>query len=236
MENAVASRSRVVASLFSEACLLLACTRRPRECTQEMTYALRFLNPIRHSLSSIPSTCRYSPFFHSSRFVIGAVNGKIEPIRRWVKELDHSSYNKHSKLQYKLHINARHVARHFSGGKTLRIRSLLGMSCIIGCMSFSPNVAHAINGDDFLVDYRDYSSASDGLPGSQALWMFIRKFWLPILCFLTVWLNWDHPIILTIKVVLLLFSTKPSPLSVYVFVEQVRSHFHILLLLRNMEF
>jgi len=64
--------------------------------------------------------------------------------------------------------------------------------------------------------------ASDEEEDPKAFWMFARKLWLPVLFFLTVLTNLDHPIaLIAIKIVLLLLSTNPSPLSVYAFVDQL---------------
>jgi hypothetical protein len=76
-----------------------------------------------------------------------------------------------------------------------------------------------------LDDHRQYLDASDEEEDPKAFWMFARKFWLPVFFFLTVLTNLDHPIaLIAIKIVLLLVSTNPSPLSVYAFVDQVRMH------------
>lgn len=85
-------------------------------------------------------------------------------------------------------------------------------------------------GQDILVDDRDFSGGSSNVGKDFPLiWIYVRKLWLPAFFFLTVLVNWDHPIILMTKVVLFLFSTKPSPLSVYVFIEQVCPHCYLFL-------
>lgn len=78
-------------------------------------------------------------------------------------------------------------------------------------------------GLDILVDDQDFLGGSDveEEEDSHALWTFVRKFWLPSLFLLTLLVYWDNPILLMTKVIFFLLSTKPSPLSVYVFVEQV---------------
>ena len=53
---------------------------------------------------------------------------------------------------------------------------------------------------------------------------FARKLVMPIFLFITVLMNWDHPIILAAKVILILVGTKPRPFSVYLFIEQVKSY------------
>lgn len=79
---------------------------------------------------------------------------------------------------------------------------------------------------DILLDDHQLSDTLDGEEDRRAFWMFARKFWLPVFFFLTVLTNLEHPIaLIAIKIILLLLSTNPSPLSVYVFVGQVRVHF-----------
>ncbi|KAG0498392.1 hypothetical protein HPP92_002679 [Vanilla planifolia] len=56
----------------------------------------------------------------------------------------------------------------------------------------------------------------------HSLWSLARKFQLPAVLFVTVLLGWRHPFVLFINVALLLFCTRPSPLSIYVFIEQLR--------------
>ncbi|GFY87206.1 pentatricopeptide repeat (PPR) superfamily protein [Actinidia rufa] len=51
---------------------------------------------------------------------------------------------------------------------------------------------------------------------------FARKLVMPIFLFITVLMNWDHPIVLAAKMILILVGTKPRPFSVYLFIEQFR--------------
>ncbi|XP_065622453.1 uncharacterized protein LOC112014530 isoform X5 [Quercus suber] len=106
-------------------------------------------------------------------------------------------------------------------GSTLSIGSIFGVSIVLGSKIFWPRIAYAMDGHDILLDDRHFLDDSDAEEDRQPFWMYARKFWLPVFFFLTVLTNLDHPIALTIKVILFLLSTKPSPLSVYVFVDQV---------------
>ncbi|KAJ8557162.1 hypothetical protein K7X08_002787 [Anisodus acutangulus] len=80
-----------------------------------------------------------------------------------------------------------------------------------------------------------YNSGFDSLLGVHHLGLFIdseseedrtsllmslRKLAVPFLLVIIVLMNWDHPILIATKVTLLLLTTKPSPLSVNVLVEQ----------------
>eukprot|EP00257_Ricinus_communis_P026708 XP_025014122.1 uncharacterized protein LOC8289814 isoform X2 [Ricinus communis] len=169
--------------------------------SKEMACSLKFLNPIKLSCTSI--------------FRRHPVNGKFELIRTWMKQFEPKRYTLYSKL---IHQDIPNV--HLSGN-ALSFGGLLGVSFIIGSLGYYQQVAYAMDGQDILVDDRDFSGGSSNVGKDFPLiWIYVRKLWLPAFFFLTVLVNWDHPIILMTKVVLFLFSTKPSPLSVYVFVEQ----------------
>ncbi|KAM7268268.1 hypothetical protein ACFE04_010434 [Oxalis oulophora] len=51
-------------------------------------------------------------------------------------------------------------------------------------------------------------------------WVFVRRFWLPAFCSFTILTTWIHPFFLVTNAVLLLLITKPTPLSVYAYIEQ----------------
>ncbi|RWW06496.1 hypothetical protein GW17_00030172, partial [Ensete ventricosum] len=55
----------------------------------------------------------------------------------------------------------------------------------------------------------------------HTFWVLVRKFQLPAVLIITVLLGWRHPLTLAINVALLLFSTRPNPFSVYMFIEQL---------------
>lgn len=81
-------------------------------------------------------------------------------------------------------------------------------------------------GHDILAgDYHvDSLGVSDLEQGPHTFWMLAKKLWLPLLFFVTVLVNWEHPIKLVIKATIFLLATKPRPFSVYLSVEQVREH------------
>ncbi|KAL1356408.1 hypothetical protein AAHE18_05G182900 [Arachis hypogaea] len=106
----------------------------------------------------------------------------------------------------------------------LRKSSYLSIGSILGVSIASASViAHAMDAGDALVD--DPSDNSQDVSEEEEIvhhfLKFTRKFWLPVLFFLTVLTNLDDPImILFVKVTLFLLSTKPNPFSVYIFVDQ----------------
>ncbi|CAI0456152.1 unnamed protein product [Linum tenue] len=97
-----------------------------------------------------------------------------------------------------------------------------GASIVICSVTCSPAVAYAMDGVDILMDDdREPFDASDRDEFAHAAWMVIRKLWLPAFFVLTIVSNWNNPIVLFTKGVLLLLATRPSPLTVYLFVEQL---------------
>ncbi|XP_034207968.1 uncharacterized protein LOC117621530 isoform X3 [Prunus dulcis] len=65
---------------------------------------------------------------------------------------------------------------------------------------------------------------SDVEEDQHAVWMFVRKIWLPFFFFVTMLANWDDSVTLApfaLKLILFLLSTKPSPFSVYGFVDEL---------------
>lgn len=179
-----------------------------------MANTAKFLRPITQSLTVITSS--YPPISHSRKFFYA----KFEPLKTLIKDLEPALRNPASTFQRKL-ITQRKYFR-FSGTK-LSIGSIFGVSVVLGSKSAWPHVAYAMDGHDILLDdHRQYLDASDEEEDPKAFWMFARKFWLPVFFFLTVLTNLDHPIaLIAIKIVLLLVSTNPSPLSVYAFVDQL---------------
>lgn len=99
----------------------------------------------------------------------------------------------------------------------------MGASVVFGSIKFWPQAAYAMDGVDILVDnHVNVLSTPELDEDPRAVWAIAKKVWLPIILLATVLLNWEHPIILAAKVILILLGTKPSPFSVYVFVEQLR--------------
>ncbi|XP_031286543.1 uncharacterized protein LOC116145244 isoform X1 [Pistacia vera] len=180
-----------------------------------MAYAAKLLNPIRQSLTAITTSTKSVSHSHSTQLFYG----KFAPLNTWRKNLEPVLRNNISRFQYQLNIQSKYVQSFCtSGSKT--IGCMFGVSVAFGSICFRPHVTYAM--DDVLLD--DYRvELSDGLNEQEdqfAFWTFVRKFWLPSLFILTVLINWEHPFLLGTKIFLLLISTKPSPLSVYLYVEQ----------------
>lgn len=72
------------------------------------------------------------------------------------------------------------------------------------------------------IEHQDSVGGSDEDDSRKVFWALAGKLWLPVFFALTVLLGLDQPMQLAVKVILFLLSTKPSPLSVYLVVEQVK--------------
>lgn len=54
-----------------------------------------------------------------------------------------------------------------------------------------------------------------------SFFLWVRRLWVPLLMVMTVAMGWHYPLSLGINLVFLLWSTKPTPSSIYIWVEQV---------------
>ncbi|KAF5457275.1 hypothetical protein F2P56_021388 [Juglans regia] len=166
-----------------------------------MAHSTKFLRPIRQSITVITSS--YPPIFHSRK----SYYAKFEPLKTLIKALEPVLRNRVSAFERQLIPWRKYFC--FSGHK-LSIGCILAVSVVMESRSFQPLVVYAM--DDALDEEED----------PWTFWMFAQKFWLPGFLFLTVLTNLDHPIaLIAIKIILLLLSTNPCPLSVYVFVGQL---------------
>ncbi|XP_026381881.1 uncharacterized protein LOC113276487 isoform X2 [Papaver somniferum] len=101
-----------------------------------MAFAVRFLQPIRASLSVL-SAPRSSILSTRKLF-----NGNYEQLRRLVKGLEPGNA---SRFQYNISIKRKCVQNFsFSGGK-LSLRSIFGVSIVTGYLSLRPQVSYAMD-------------------------------------------------------------------------------------------
>nr|KAJ0210635.1 hypothetical protein LSAT_V11C400227290 [Lactuca sativa] len=113
-------------------------------------------------------------------------------------------------------------------GHEFSMGRLLGVSAVLGSFFRRPRFAHCIDGYASSVDDHNSmgmlgESESDDNP--HYFMIFAKKLMVPIALLLIVWMNWNYPVALGVKVVLTLLSTKPSPFSVYVFIEQLQQQY-----------
>lgn len=171
-----------------------------------MAYSIKFLQPIKQSLTLITSS--YPSISHSRKFLYA----KFEPVLHNRAPIFHYKFNSQRKCFQNFC---------FSGSKLI-IGSILHVPVAFGSIGFLSHIAYAMDGHDILVDDPHLLGASDAEEDRRAFWMFARKLWLPVFFVLTVLTNLDHPIALIgIKIILFLLTTKPSPLSVYTVVDQL---------------
>eukprot|EP00262_Sarcandra_glabra_P005960 TRINITY_DN17920_c0_g1_i1.p1 TRINITY_DN17920_c0_g1~~TRINITY_DN17920_c0_g1_i1.p1 ORF type:complete len:296 (-),score=43.46 TRINITY_DN17920_c0_g1_i1:514-1362(-) len=179
----------------------------------------RFILPIRASLNSFSlpnsslSHSRY-PFF-----------GKYDQLKTWVKGFEPLIQTQRSRFQYMLNMERKCMHNLSTSEKKICMGSFFGVSVVTGWMSIRPNVSYAMDGNDILVEenHADIWDASGCLEDDPyTIWAFVRKFWLPAMLVVTVVMDWRHPITLAIKIAFFLFSTKPRPFSIYLYIEQLR--------------
>ncbi|XP_043703324.1 uncharacterized protein LOC122653532 isoform X2 [Telopea speciosissima] len=145
---------------------------------------------------------------------------KYGQLKLWVKSFQPVMQDRAVRFQYQLISQRRCIQTLcFSG-----IKVCLGSMYVQGSFYLWPRVAYAMDSEKNTFaeeDNTDLSSAPGLLEDDPYSFLALaRKFWLPAFLVLTVLAGWGHPIALTVKVILFLLSTNPSPLSVYLFVEQ----------------
>ncbi|XWS30383.1 hypothetical protein CRYUN_Cryun24cG0112700 [Craigia yunnanensis] len=171
-----------------------------------MAWTAKFLLPIRQSFS------QSRQLFH----------GKIGPLRRWAESIEPKLQNRASNFDYKLNIQRKYVGDFcFLGSRNTK--SIFGVSVVFGAVYCWPRFTYAMDGLDIYVDDYHIESfdASEGEDDQHKLWMLMRKLWLPVLFVFTVLVNWDNPFAVATRILLFLLITKPSPSSIYLFVERL---------------
>ncbi|CAL5370102.1 unnamed protein product [Camellia sinensis] len=184
-----------------------------------------FLHPIKASLTSLSSSPSSSSL---SRSTI-PFYGRFEPLKTCVKGLEPVLLQNHCRRSshWKLYVQRCYANNFCNPGRKLVMGSVFGASVVFGSIFLRPRVAYAMDGFDVWGDdhHFDLSNASDAEEDARNFLALARKLLLPVFLFLTVMMNWNHPIILATKIILILVGTKPSPFSVYLFIEQLRRQF-----------
>ncbi|OIS98718.1 PREDICTED: uncharacterized protein LOC109232228 isoform X1 [Nicotiana attenuata] len=183
-------------------------------------YAVRYLQPFGTSLASITS-----PYFHLSRSTI-PFDGKFAPLKTFMRCLKPQVYSRVLKFAGGSNFETFHhyFRKMQNSGRSYTLRSAFGLSALLGSIKLSPRIAYSSDGLDGLLDdhHLGLFGDSDTEEDRRSLLMTLRKLLVPLLFVITVLMNWGHPIIIATKVTIILLTTKPSPLSVYVLVEQLR--------------
>ncbi|XP_030481835.2 uncharacterized protein LOC115698793 [Cannabis sativa] len=179
-----------------------------------------FLYPLKQSLPAITSSS-YSSFTSSPRPFLYT---KWEPLKRLMKGFEPVLRSRISGFQYILNTQRRYFQNFCLPGGKIRLKNAIAVSTVFGLVTFAPRVSYAIDDFDNLVyeHHQEPWGASGVEKDSNVFWTFAKRFWLPIFFIVTVISHLGDPVTLVaFKVLLFLFSTKPSPFSVYVFVDEL---------------
>ncbi|KAH7658885.1 hypothetical protein IHE45_17G119200 [Dioscorea alata] len=103
-------------------------------------------------------------------------------------------------------------------GRKVCFRSCVGLSVATGLVCTQTSVAHA------MADYHSDSGETTEAMRRETnrFWSLMRKIQLPILLAFVLLYSRGHPIAVAIDFFLLLFCTRPNPLSIYIFIEELR--------------
>ncbi|CAH1420629.1 unnamed protein product [Lactuca virosa] len=156
---------------------------------------------------------------------------KFQPFTSLMESFESTSgrCTRPSIIDWKLHVQRYfHTTKSCNIGHEFSIGRLLGVSAVLGSFFLRPRLAHCVDGYASSVDDHNSmgmlgESESDDNP--HYFMIFAKKLMVPIALLLIVWMNWNYPVALGVKVVLTLLSTKPSPFSVYVFIEQLQQQY-----------
>ncbi|XAR51893.1 hypothetical protein NMG60_11006683 [Bertholletia excelsa] len=171
-----------------------------------------FLQPIKMSLAAITSP--------SSQLSCS----RIASLKTWIKVLEPAVLNRAPISHWRSCLRRLSMNNFSSSGNKLGMGCIFGASVGLGSLCLRPRIIHAIDGFDISAYDNDLGltyALDDGEDPHHFL-AFARKLLLPVCLIVTMLMNWDHPIILATKIILILIGTKPSPLSVYLFIEQLR--------------
>jgi len=122
-------------------------------------------------------------------------------------------------LNSKLQDLAQRVYR--SPGCKLPLGTFFGLSIATGVLGSLPEYALAERDQPGKVlDLTNSTGKWD--EGQSKILSWARKLWIPMLLLMTVVMGWNYPVSLAVNIVFLLFSTKPTPSSIYLWVEEWR--------------
>ncbi|KAM0932846.1 hypothetical protein DsansV1_C38g0233271 [Dioscorea sansibarensis] len=103
-------------------------------------------------------------------------------------------------------------------GRKAVFGSCFGLSVATGLACTQTTVAHAMA--DYHSDLGETTEAKRR--ETNRFWSLMRKIQLPILLAFVLLYSRGHPIAVAIDFFLLLFCTRPNPLSIYIFIEELR--------------
>ncbi|KAI3784704.1 hypothetical protein L1987_43807 [Smallanthus sonchifolius] len=115
----------------------------------------------------------------------------------------------------------------YTSGHEFNMGRLLGVSSVLGSFFLRPRFALCMDGYPSVADNHSVGmlGESEHDDNPHNFMIFAKKLMVPIALLLIVWMNWNYPVVLGVKVILTLLSTKPSPFSVYVFIDQLQQQY-----------
>lgn len=172
----------------------------------------RLLSPIKASMFSARHS---SPYRSISTNCICGRSGLLNILPKQVYPKSETHILAFGRLLQRKTLHSLSIA-----GKKLFVRSFLGFSVAAGSIYQQTNIIYAL--DDIYADMEVEEPSGFLKDDLHTFWSLARKFQLPVVLLITVLLGWRHPIALAINVAFLLFCTRPNPMSIYMFVEQLR--------------
>ncbi|MCE3049442.1 hypothetical protein HAX54_044823 [Datura stramonium] len=168
-----------------------------------------------------------SPYLHLFSRSRIPFYGKFAPFKTLMKCLKPQVYSRVTKFSGGSNLE---IFRHYyfrkvqNSGRNYTLWSTFGLSAFLGSIKLFPHISYSSDGFDGLLDdhHLGLFSDSDSEEDRRYLLVSLRKLVVPLLLVITVLMNWGHPIMIAAKVTLILLTTKPSPLSVYVLVKQLQ--------------
>lgn len=169
--------------------------------------------PTRSVVTAASSSQRISPF----------VGRYLNLSRTRLMNIESYQYLNVSRSRCQLNSKLEDLAQRVchSPGCKLPLGTLFGLSIATGVLSSLPQYALAERDQPEKV-LDQTISAGKWDEGQSKILSWARKLWIPILLVMTVVMGWNYPVSLAVNIVFLLLSTKPTPSSIYLWVEEWR--------------
>ncbi|KAL3529684.1 hypothetical protein ACH5RR_009006 [Cinchona calisaya] len=166
------------------------------------------------------------PYSHLSHTKFPWVlRGDYGPLQKWLNAVN-AKVHKHKSVPNPYWNLIFRKYHHFGNFCSSRVRftlsTIFGLSVTVGSIYTWPCIAYCTDGFEFVVDDHELGilDCSDSDEDHRALLTILRRLLVPVFFLLTILVNWGHPGVIAAKVTLILYTTKPSLFSVYLFVEQ----------------
>ncbi|VFQ58556.1 unnamed protein product [Cuscuta campestris] len=171
-------------------------------------------------LRSIPTR----PLYSTSRAPYDGKFGGL--IDTWTKRVKPQVYNSLSMFSNRFGVRSCHwqFSKLKNRGDTFTLYNAVGLSALLGSLNSWRHDAYAMDEEFGALLDDGYKLGLLENPKTKkdhrVFLVLLKKLVVPIFLVVTIFLNWGHPLIIVAKVTLTLYVTKPSPLSIYFFVEE----------------